>query len=322
MSRKLLVQAATAAALTLAAAAPAHAQFGAKANTKNTTTPELPTCAQPIGTVAIQEPERQWWTALGLNSPESLIKLMAGRSNCLRVVDRNGGLAMRNTEAALANSGGLQRGSNVGAGQIRAADYFIIPDIVNSNANSGGNAIGAVAGAFGRRFAGPLGGAIAGGLSTKSSEAQTILTLVNARTTEQEFVAEGAAKKTDISFGVGGGGFGPGGFGAAAGGGYANTDIGKVITAAYFNAFVNLVQHMQATAPGQAAAAAPTQAYSATQATVLRTTPSPTGGQVRAFKVGDLVYPTGQKNGVWWEADDENGNRGWVPSTMISPRQQ
>jgi curli biogenesis system outer membrane secretion channel CsgG len=320
MSRKLLAQAGAVMALTLVAVAPAHAQFGSKANTKNTTTPELPTCASPIGTVAIQEPQRVWWTELGLNSPESLIKLMAGRSNCLRVVDRNGGLAMRNTEAALGNSGDLQRGSNVGAGQIRAADYFIIPDIVNSNSNSGGNAIGAVAGAFGRRLGGL--GALAGGLSTKSSEAQAILTLVNARTTEQEFVAEGAAKKTDISFGVGGGGYGAGGFAAAAGGGYANTDIGKVITAAYFNAFVNLIQHMQAQAPGQAAAAAPTQAYSATSAVVMRATPSPAGGQVRAFKVGDLVYPTGQKNGVWWEVDDENGNRGWVSSAMISPRKQ
>jgi curli biogenesis system outer membrane secretion channel CsgG len=317
----LFAQAGAALALVLVAAAPAHAQFGSKANTKNTTTPELPTCAQPVGTVAIQEPQRPWWTELGLNSPESLIKLMAGRSNCFRVVDRNGGLAMRNTEADLANSGGLQRGSNVGAGQIRAADYFIIPDIVNSNSNSGGKALGAVAGAFGRRFGGSLGGAIAGGLSTKSSEAQTILTLVNARTTEQEFVAEGAAKKTDISFGVGGGGLGAGGFAAAAGGGYANTDIGKVITAAYFNAFVNLIEHMQSQTPGQVAASAPVQAYSATTAVIMRQTPSPTAGQVRAFKTGDLVFPTGQKNGVWWEVDDENGNRGWVTSTGISPRQ-
>jgi len=32
------------------------------------------------------------------------------------------------------------------------------------------------------------------------------------------------------------------------------------------------------------------------------------------------VFPTGQKNGVWWEVDDENGNRGWMSSTTISPR--
>ena len=38
------------------------------------------------------------------------------------------------------------------------------------------------------------------------------------------------------------------------------------------------------------------------------------------FQPGDLVYPTGQKNGIWWEVDDENGNRGWVSSAFITPR--
>ena len=313
MSRMVLAKGAVAATLVLAAAAPAHAQFGMdRKPPANAATPELPQCAQPIGTVAIQEPQRAWWTELGLNSPESLIKLMAGRSNCLRVVDRNGGLAMRNTEAGLAAGGDLQRGSNIGKGQIRGADYFIVPDIVNSNARSGGANVGAVLGAFAPRgFGGVL-----GGLSTKSAEAQTTLTLVNARTTEQEYVAEGVSKKTDV--GLGGGGWGRD-F-AAIGGGYSNTDIGQVITAAYMNAFVDLVHHMQATEPGAAAAAAPIQAYSVSDSIVMRSGPSPATSRIRDFKPGALVYPTGQKNGVWWEVDDENGNRGWVPSTKISPR--
>jgi curli biogenesis system outer membrane secretion channel CsgG len=157
MSRKLIATSGAALAVALAVAAPAHAQFGMnKKAPKNAATPELPSCAQPIGTVAIQEPERQWWTGLGLSNPESLIKLMAGRSNCLRVVDRNGGLAMRNAEAGLGNAGDLQRGSNVGRGQVRAADYFIIPDIVNSDSNSGGSNVGAVLGAFAPTAAAPM----------------------------------------------------------------------------------------------------------------------------------------------------------------------
>ena len=52
----------------------------------------------------------------------------------------------------------------------------------------------------------------------------------------------------------------------------------------------------------------------------MRQAASPQAKQVRSFNVGDLVYPTGQKNGIWWEVDDENGNRGWVTSTTISPR--
>ena len=145
---------------------------------------------------------------------------------------------------------------------------------------------------------------------------------MDARTTEQLYVAEGVAQKTDIGFELGGGGGGWNGFGAAAGGGYANTEIGKVITAAYFNAFVDLVSYLQRNAPtGQEASqAAGVQAYRATKVVVLHKTPSPGGAAVRSFQPGELVYPTGQKNGIWWEADDENGNRGWVTSTAITPR--
>ncbi|MEM5419437.1 hypothetical protein V2W23_14520, partial [Staphylococcus gallinarum] len=85
---------------------------------------------------------------------------------CLRIVDRNGGLAMRQTESALGQTGDLRRGSNVGRGQVAAADYFLIPDIANSNSNSGGNAIGAIAGSL---LPGGF-GALAGGLRTKKSE--------------------------------------------------------------------------------------------------------------------------------------------------------
>jgi curli biogenesis system outer membrane secretion channel CsgG len=300
----------------LLSAQPAFAQYGMDKK-KPAGTPELPQCAKPLGRAAIKEPQRDWWTGLGLSNPETLIKLFASRSNCLRIVDRNGGLAMRNEEAALGAGGDLRRGANIGKGQVAGADFFIIPDLANSNSNSGGNALGAVAGAFGNRLGGF--GALAGGIRTKKSEAQALITLVDARSTEQLYVAEGTSQKTDISFSAGGGGGGWSGFAAAAGGGYSNTDIGKVVTAAYFNAFVDLVHYMQRDAPTgeQASQAAGIQAYVVKQAIVMRKTPSPQGGQVRSFNAGDSVFPTGQKNGIWWEVDDENGNRGWVSSAMI-----
>jgi hypothetical protein len=308
-------------AVALMTASPAAAQYGMdKKGPKNAATPELPHCDRPLGRAAIREPENKWWTELGLSSPETLLKLFAMRSGCLRIVDRNGGLQMRNQEAELGASGDLRRGSNIGRGQVATADFFIVPDIANSNSNSGGNNIGALAGAFGH-----MGGfgAIAGGLRTKKAEAQALITLVDARTTEQLYVAEGVAQKTDVGFELGGGGGGWGGYGAAAGGGYSNTEIGKVITAAYFNAFVDLVHYMQgAAAPTgqQASQAAGIQAYTVTQPIAMHSLPTPKGKVVRAFQGGDLVYPTGQKNGIWWEVDDENGNRGWVTSTAITPR--
>ena len=65
-------------------------------------------------------------------------------------------------------------------------------------------------------------GAALGGISVKKKEANVTLTLVNSRTTEQERLTEGYARKTDIGFGGGGGAFW-GGFAGVGGGGYANT---------------------------------------------------------------------------------------------------
>jgi hypothetical protein len=311
--RQVLIAASVAAlVLGLATAGPASAQYGMdRGQPKSDLTPELPHCDRALGTAAVQEPQTRWWEGMGLSSPEVLIKLFASRSGCLRMVDRNGGLAMHNEEESLAQSGDLRRGSNIGRGQVASADFFLVPDIANSNSDSGGNNIGAVAGSF-----------LPGG-RTKRSEAQVLITLTDARTTEQLYVAEGAAKKTDVSFGAGGGGGGWGGFAALAGGGYSNTDIGKVITAAYFNAFIDLVHYMQSNAapePGTASANAGIQAYTVKTQISMRDQPSPHARAVRSFSTGDLVYPTGQRNGVWWEVDDENGNRGWVSSAQITPR--
>jgi hypothetical protein len=296
---------------------PVFAQYGMdKKGPKNTLTPELPHCDKPLGRAAIQEPANRWWEGLGLSNPESLIKLFALKSGCLRIVDRNGGLAMHTQEGGLNASGELQRNSNVGRGQVAAADFFIVPDIANSNRNSGGSNLGALAGSF---IPGGF-GALAGSLRVKKSEAHTLLTLEDARTTEQLYVAEGAAQKSDVSFGAGGGGGGYGGFGALAGGGYSDTDIGKVITAAYFNAFVDLVHYMQTQQPGQQAADAPIAAQRTTTVVKVHATASPAAKVVYTLQPGAAVYPTGQRNGIWMEIDDENGNRGWMSSALATAR--
>ena len=69
-----------------------------------------------------------------------------------------------------------------------------------------------------------------------------------------------------------------------------------------------------------ASANAPIQAYTVKSVQQLRASASPTSRAVRSFTAGELVYPTGQKNGVWWEVDDENGNRGWISSAAITSR--
>jgi hypothetical protein len=57
-------------------------------------------------------------------------------------------------------------------------------------------------------------------------------------------------------------------------------------------------------------------ALTTTQEVTLRGSAAPTGAIVGKVKAGGAVYPTGQRNGVWMEVDDENGARGWMSSTF------
>src|ERR1035441_9483691 len=78
---------------------------------------------------AVVEPENKWWTSLNLESPEALIKEFVAQSKCFTLLDRNKGLAAAQSERALASSGEVRGGSNVGKGQMKAADFVLVPDI-------------------------------------------------------------------------------------------------------------------------------------------------------------------------------------------------
>lgn len=217
---------------------------------------EIPVCSRNLGTIAIVEPENQWWRELSLGSPEAILKVFVQKSGCFTMVNRGRSLQSSAMERALAEQGQLQRGSNVGKGQIRAADYFLQPDIVSTNRNSGGNSLGGMLGGVGGMFGRGI-GAIAGGLNVKKGEANVTLSIVNSRTTVEEALTEGYSRKSDISFNGGGGGFFGGSFGGAGGGGYENTQIGQIIVLAYLDAYTKLVSQMGGM-PRNASAAAPT----------------------------------------------------------------
>jgi curli biogenesis system outer membrane secretion channel CsgG len=181
-----------------------------------------------------------------------VLRVFIRQSGCFTMVNRGGAMENRAMERALADQGELQEGSNLGRGQVKAADYFIQPDIVSANKNSGGNNIGGALGGFlGGTF-----GAIAGGINVKKKEANVTLTVVNARTTVEEALTEGYARKSDIGFGGGGGAGWWGGFAAVGGSGYQNTEIGQVIVLAYLDAYTKLVSQLGGL-PEDAAAAAP-----------------------------------------------------------------
>ena len=216
---------------------------------------QIPQCAKPIGVLAIVEPETQWWRELNLGSPEAVIKVFVQQSRCFTIVNRGRSMASRAMERAMAEQGELQAGSNMGKGQVKAADYFLEPNIVSANKNSGGGGLGAAAGALGGLFGG--GGAwvggLVGGVNLKKGEASVTLSVVNARTTE-EYVVEGYARKKDISWGAGGGAGWWGGFAAVGASGYQNTEIGQVIVLAYLDAYTKLVGQLGGIPQGAPAA--------------------------------------------------------------------
>ncbi len=219
-------------------------------------TSEIPVCNRNMGTLAIVEPDNQWWREYNLGSPEAILKIIVQRSGCFTMVNRGRAMQSRSMERAMADNGELQDGSNVGRAQVRTADYFLEPDIVSANRNSGGGGAGAVLGGIGGMFGRGF-GAIAGGISVKKGEANVTLSMVNARTTEEMGITEGYARKSDVSFGAGGGGFFGGTFGGAAGGGYQDTAIGQIIVLAYIDAYKKMVGQLGGL-PDNAAAAAPT----------------------------------------------------------------
>lgn len=194
-------------------------------------------CSRPLGTLAIHEDTNADWYRLlttnwHLSSTVPVLKLLAQQSNCFVVVERGKGMSDIMRERELMRSGELRRRSNFRKGQLVAADYTLIPSITFSAKNTSG--IGGVVGAL----FGSVAGAIAGGI--KTSDASTVLTLVDNRSGVQIAAAQGSAR--NIDFNLLGGIFGGIGVGA---GGYSNTPEGKVIVAAFTDSFNKLVRALR-----------------------------------------------------------------------------
>jgi curli biogenesis system outer membrane secretion channel CsgG len=250
---KKIVLAMAAAAIVLTGTSASAASKSSARKKQDRGTQEIPQCYRNLGTVAIVEPDNKWWRELSLGSPEAILRVFAQRSGCFTLVNRGKSLENRAMERALAEQGELQAGSNIGRGQVKAADYFMQPDIVSTNKNSGG---GGFAGALGGALGGRALGGLLGGIKIKKGEANVTLSMVNARTTVVEALVEGYARKSDVSFSAGSAGFLGGTFAAAGGGGYQDTQIGQIIVLAYLDAYTKLVSQLGGL-PADASAAAP-----------------------------------------------------------------
>lgn len=267
--------------------------------------PQLTHCASPIGTAALIEQDNPMLAQAGLTSPIPLLRIMMAQSNCFRVVDRGQASQAMQRERAMAAGGDLQSGSNMGAGQMKAADFLITPNVVFKDANAGGGGLG-----LGALIPG-IGGAIAGGIKWTNMESQVTLFLTNVRTGEQEAAAEGSASKRDLGFG----GLAFGGLVGAGGGAYASTDIGKIVAAAFLDAHNKLVSQVQVAQP--AATRPSASGYMTLSDVNMRSGPSTQSPVVSLVSKGTPVTPTGEKQGAWW-AVEANGRSGWIHGDYIT----
>jgi curli biogenesis system outer membrane secretion channel CsgG len=312
MSSKSRLSAALCGALTVAALAPVAPAHAASAQeTRAQKTAEIPVCSRNLGTLAVVEPDTNWWGGAQLPSPAALIKVFVSRSHCFTLLDRGKGMKAMQAERELASNGDLRGGSNIGKGQIKAADYVLVPDLVSQNDNSSGNNIGGlIGGLVGNRNV----GALIGGINIKRKTADVVLTVTDVRSSEQVAMTEGHASKTDLGWGAGAGVFW-GAFAGVGASGYANTEIGQVITLAYLQAYTDLVNQLGGL-PANASAANTQQAV--TMQKPGRLFARPDGKTVvRPLETGMMLYPTGNKQGVMWEVEDELGNKGWVSSLLF-----
>lgn len=210
---------------------------GGTAQNANT---QLEKCDSPLGTAALVEDQSADWyriftTEYKLGSTAPVLRLLMQQSNCFVVVERGRAFQAMERERQIASAGQARAGSNFGGGQMVAADYSITPEVLVSARNTSGMG-GGLAG-----FGGAIGLAAAVAGSIRTNEAATMLTLVDNRSGVQIAASQGASKNTDFNLGgllVGGG--------AGAGlGGYTNTPQGKVVVAAFTEAYNEMIRALR-----------------------------------------------------------------------------
>ena len=278
-------------------------------------------CSKSYGTLAVAEPQSGWGhlQQYGLGSPAVLLRTFIQRSGCFDVVER--GVAMQNLqqERAMMNSGDLRGDSNVGQGQMQAADFVLTPTVQIGTQTTGGLGAGLL-GRFG------VLGALAAGLKFK--EASTSLLIADVRSSLQVAAAEGKASKTDFSL--------AGFAGGAAGGGFTNSPEGKVVAASFLDNYNKIVLSIRdqaqlikpSSAAGDANAAQSTRAEAPMKAGQMLAAkianvrvyaePARDSAVLATLQRNDDLVATGEVKNGFVMVDSANVS-GWVQRTLVGP---
>lgn len=255
---------------------------------------ELVTCSDSLGTVAVVDGDTQGWAEFGLGSPRELVNALARESGCFTPHNAAGG------EPAdfLMN---IVAGTSEEVDQsIELAKSAAMEGLVRSGAAS--SMLGSVPGAG--AVLGMFGGF--GGKKKRYAAGIKLLSPANGLTI---VTASGEVKKSTIDFG--GGSAWDAGASAA---GYAGDKKGRMLVEAFVIAFNKLVAQRETIASVPRMASADTEPDYATvaAATSMFEAPAADAKVLRSLMVGTTLTPTGRREGLFIEAEDNFGTKGWV----------
>lgn len=277
---------AAAATIAMAAASPALADDPV----------ELVSCEESLGTIALVDSPNAGWSQWDLGSPRQLLARLAAESGCF-TPHTGGAEPARFLVTAVA---GTQEEVDQG---VSIAQTAATEALVRSGAAAG--VLSSV----------PFGGAalgMLGGLGGRRTTVAAGLTVVNPATGQPLAAGTGTVRSTSLRFRGSRGAFARG---LAETSGYANSSEGRKLTEAFVIAFNSLVAQRSALTAAPAASATPAAATPAATVaidTALRTSASASAAEVRTLRAGTALTPTGQRDGLWIEAEDNYGTRGWV----------
>ena len=257
--------------------------------------PQLVKCETSIGTIALIDSDAAGWTKWGLGSPRQLINQLAIESGCFTPHDPSSAEPARFLITAVAGTEEeVDQGVEIGKAVATEA-------LVRSGA------AGAVLGSV------PFGGAalgLFGGLGGKKKTVAAGIRLISPATGQTLISGTGDVTKTSITLGGIGGGLQQG----AAAAGYGGSKDGQMLVEAFIKAF-NALSAQSAGLP-QVAAAAPAAATPASAATAVDTrmyaSADKNSSVLRTLRAGTSIKPTGKRQGLFVEAEDGFGTKGWV----------
>lgn len=259
--------------------------------------PELEKCDESLGTIALVDGDTAGWNEWGLGSPRALINSLAVESGCFTPHNAVDGTPARFLVTAIAGS---QEEVDQGMELAKAGASEAL-----LRSGAAGSVLSKV----------PVGGALLGAFGGFGGKKKTVaagLRVVSPASGLTVAAGSGSVKKSTLSFGGSGAGWAQN---AANASGYAGSKDGKMLTEAFVLAFNQVVGQrallLDTPVAGSPAALDNAPAIVAVD-TVMRATASNNGAEVRSLRAGTEINPTGQRAGLFIEAQDNYGTTGWV----------